>query len=363
MRDGGSGGIGRRTCTSAVALGLVGLLSMAPPALAQAPGPKPTPTCAGLSFTDPAGDARDQQGRSPENLDIVAGFFRFEPDASGKRVVTANIQLKKLDKTVHSGTTGNNWYFLWTVDDVVYYVSAELGTAGTVTYAHGTLATNRFSRAGETTGAFFEGENGIISIVVPAAAKGAEGQTLTSPYATARQAASAPVAGGVVVTVDDGPDNRQGKNYTVAPCEAPQPPPPEQPPPPQQPPVSSTTPPTGTSSPPPSGGGQPPPQRQRLAVRVLTRSVRASSRDLRRRRLPLRLQSSEPVTNVTVQLLSRSRGRSRVVGRARLARLDGRGTLVVRLRGRVRRGQYRLDLAGSGANGGAARVTFRLRIR
>src|SRR3954469_4068023 len=86
---------------------------------ASAEDAKPVPTsCAGMNFTDPAGDQQLsvtvttppgplQSGhKTPENTDITGGFFRYAPDASGKNVLTANIQVANLDNAIDQGSSG-----------------------------------------------------------------------------------------------------------------------------------------------------------------------------------------------------------------------------------------------------------------
>ena len=213
---------------------LAGLLAAA--ALAVAPAgaqeAKPVPTsCAGVTFTDPAGDQELQLAgptgpiklghKPPENTDLLSGFFRYVPDANGNNVLTANLVVSNLDTKVDPGSSGGTWYFYFKVGDATRSVSANLDTAGNWTYVYGTLGGSSGpgnNTDGDTTGKVYPGKEGVISIVVPVNAMGLANKSLTSPYGSSRVAYRTAAGPGLVPTADDGPDTRAGKTFRVTPC-------------------------------------------------------------------------------------------------------------------------------------------------
>ncbi|HVL97334.1 MAG TPA: hypothetical protein VM266_15875, partial [Solirubrobacteraceae bacterium] len=213
---------------------LAGLLAAAAlavaPAGAQEAVPVPT-SCAGVTFTDPAGDQELQLAgptgpiklghKPPENTDLLSGFFRYVPDANGNNVLTANLVVSNLDTKVDPGSSGGTWYFYFKVGDATRSVSANLDTAGNWTYVYGTLGGSSGpgnNTDGDTTGKVYPGKEGVISIVVPVNAMGLANKSLTTPYGSSRVAYRTPVGLGLVPTADDGPDDRAGKTFRVTPC-------------------------------------------------------------------------------------------------------------------------------------------------
>jgi hypothetical protein len=305
---------------------------------------KPEPSCAGVTVTDPAGDAAlDLTGAGvgifpvPDNLDITGGFFRYDPDPEGTPKLTANIKVANLDKSVPDGATGASWYFFWTVADVTYFVNAEIDSAGATTFNFGHIA-NILETDGQTKGKFFEGPDGIIQIDVPqAGTKASDGATLRSPYASSRASFDL-VAVGYVPTADDAPDSQAGKSYTVAQCAA------------AAPPTTGTTTPTTTTG---TAAGT-------LPVRLSTSTAKASKAK-KGKTLSLKLLSSEKVTAIKGKLTPTKNSTS--YGTGKLATLDGSGTLKIKLKRAMKKGAYKLALSGKNAAGQSGKGTFRIRVR
>ena len=141
---------------------------------------KPVPTCAGLAFKDPAGDhgsAAVLASATTGSTDIVDGFLKHEP-AKGDQATTYNLTVKDLKAQVPSGYTTMAWNMYYrTTDDVVRSVRAIVDFSGAVAWEAtiftpnptgvGVSGVTQYDR--ETTGKFFEGPNGVVQIVIPAA--------------------------------------------------------------------------------------------------------------------------------------------------------------------------------------------------
>jgi hypothetical protein len=342
---------------------------------AGAEDPKPTPTsCAGMTFTDPAGD-QDLQvtvtnppgpiasgHKPPDNTDILGGFFRYAPDATGKNVMTANIQVANLDNAVDSGSSGATWYFYFDLGDATLSVSANLDTEGNWTYQYGNLAGAQGpgnNKDGDTTGTLYPGKDGIISIVVPTGAMKIEGKSITSPYASSRVAFRDPATGrGAVPTADDGPDNQAGKTFKVVPCAE----------------AGSTTQVSGTTGgdtgaggggTAPGGGTTTPAPAGPATLDLKVTAPKLSARKLKRsRRFSVKLQAGERITGLGARLLKGKR----LLGSGKLAAVGpGAGSLKVKLSKKaakkLKKGTYTLSFRGTKADGRSASGSVSLRIR
>jgi hypothetical protein len=162
----------------AAALGCATLLGAGSAGAADDPASAPAP-CNGVLVSDAAGDQllfptiagglTATASKGPDNTDIRKVFFNRVDG-----VLTANIQMTKLDKTYPSAAAPNNgvtWAVWFDVGDSTHYVKA-VSDGMAITYKYGGYSvqdTAVLAEAGDTTGGFFEGDNGIVSIVVPAA--------------------------------------------------------------------------------------------------------------------------------------------------------------------------------------------------
>src|SRR3712207_5452469 len=180
--------------------------------------------CNGVLLEDPAGDqTMSPDGifgtgagstKAPDNADVTNVFFNYRPGKDGKPVLTANIQVTKLDKTIPSkqySSGGLAWYAYYVHKGESRFVRAHNQTGSSVTYGYGSIDndTGVFTTEGTTQGAFFEGPNGVVQIDVPADHGGKVGEEL----------------GGVVGRVDGftgGPDDVSGINnaFNSAPDDA-----------------------------------------------------------------------------------------------------------------------------------------------
>jgi hypothetical protein len=301
---------------------------------------KPEVGCAGLAFSDPAGDAiNDFVGLglappAPPDRDITGGFFRF--DARG---LTANMRIADLPASSageagadagSTGLTGVNYYFFYRAGDRVRFVDAAFD-GGEFTYHYGTFDENSglLTNDGDTRGKLFPGANGIIQIEVPAAAGGATGTVLASPYAEVDNR-----IGVLIAPADQAPDSLRGESYTVGECVE------------------------GSGLPP----GIPPTMRPapRLPVRaplVVGSARRANSRKV----LTFRVRATKTITNLRLAL-RRSDGKGKAFAAGGLKRLRGTRTVRLRVRRQLMGGVYSLQSTGTVA-GKRLRRAQQVRVR
>jgi hypothetical protein len=307
------------------------------PVAAQTSG-TPVPDCSGNVFKDTAGDQGIPQGAVPiipagPNLDITAVFFRYDTDPEAKTPVTVNIQVSNLSKDLPLGSNAASWYAEWTVADVIYYAKADLDDAGTVVYDYGIDdPTTGLTSSGPTTGKLFEGDNGVVQIRVPqAGAKATDGSVLKE--SVAHTSVTLP---GLLVFADNAPDTGTAKNYTVAQC-----------------PGTGPTPPPTTGTPPPATTSTV------LPVKLVTSSAKTSKTKTKAgKSLSLKLQSTEQVTGLKGTLKKGSTS----YGSGKLATLNGKGTLKIKLKKALKKGTYKLKLTGTTA-GGARSATYTVKAR
>ena len=315
----------RRTVAALVALlGLGAVLLIAPPLPAGAQtAAVPAPGCAGLAAKDSENDST-----SGENTEILGFFFT----TVGSKT-TANIQVKNLSTEIPADATGVNWYVVWETAEGMKFVEASVDFTGGPVFAYGTLDGDQpgYAQEGEAAGKFHEGTNGVIEITVPSAETGASrGKTLKAPYANATTALAVPGVGGLVQTVDAAPDEGGGRDYVVQPCDP------------------------APAAPVNPGAGDPQPAT--LPVELLT--TKAKAKATRKKRLALKLRSSEPVSDLSARVLKGRKTR----GTGRLATLDGTAKLKLKLKRKLAKGTYTLEVIGT-AGGRQGSNAFTLKIR
>jgi hypothetical protein len=345
----------RARATVVAGAALIGVAAM--PATAQGPYPEPTP-CSGISFEDPAGD----QGvvaparKSPDNMDVIAGFVRYVNDAGGKPVLTTNIRVTKLDKTVDSGMVGASWYFLWANGEETQFTRVDVTSAGDVSYKFGHQTTDGLTVDGDTKGRFLEGQNGIVEVVVPPSMK-ATGKTLTTPRAEGRIRFGTDLVNNSrsVDTTANGKDVD-----TTAPCGGASSP--TGPTPPGVPPVTTTPP---STTPPPSSNtnnnqAAVPEAQAKLNVRLGGKiSLR---RALKRKALRIPLQAGEAITGLQARLITGSGPSAKAFAAGKLAKASGKVTLKLRVSRKLKRGRYTLEMAGTNAAGKAGTAVLRVKV-
>jgi hypothetical protein len=332
-------------------LGLIGLTSFFV-AQSGAAGTKPAPSCAGVAATDPNGDSvSDPIGlgagsKGPDNLEITRIWF----DRTGGKT-TANIEVKKLSKAIISSGPNKpssiSWYFVWTTD-ADHFVSAS-SDGNAVTYGYGDLAANNYSTTGDTTGQFFEGDQGVISIVIPADIGGATGSKLDAPYATATEDINV-VAGSLLSTDDRAPDTDGGKAWTVVDC-----------------PGGGTTGPSGptgpeataTPTPGPGGGGE---VVQPGALNVKASTALGKAKKAKKGKT-VKVGLSGEATNIDATLYKGTFAKPKVYGKGKLATLKGKAKLKLKISKKVKKGSYALTLIGTNPDGARAEKSFKVKFK
>ena len=299
---------------------------------------KPSVACYGQYFVDKKGDqASAAPGAQPggrDNLDYTGGFFKFDA-AKGDEASTLNLQIADLSKTIPAGATALSWYAATGQADGDQWLRALTDFTGVVSFEYGHFTIvgpqTQSLRDGATQGAFFEGPDGVIQIVLPKDGLGKPGTALKAMNIIgyeARQvlpgASPTPAKGGLLYEVDTAAG--KGVHTVGSPCPS------------SSPATPAAETPSGPVTAPPAAGGKD------LPVTVSTKSAKAKSA---RKGLKVKLSSTEPLTAVGAQLVKGNK----VFGTGKLAKLDGKATLKLKIKGKPKKGTYRLDLVGTDASG------------
>jgi hypothetical protein len=323
---------------------------------------KPVAEC-GVAFTDPVGDNNVAGGTNPtlspaKGTDATALFLKHDP-AKGDQATTLNLIVKDLSPEVPPGYTTVSWTTYYPgPDGMEHWVRAVADFGGGVSFEAGHIEAPEANGGvsvydSETPGKLFEGADGVVQLVVPKD-DAKPGSTLKPIYTVVGQGqASVPAGSGAPVRgltwrMDNAPeDGAEGaKSATVAECQ------------PGATPTPGPTGPDGTPTTPPPGGQPtttPPTGSRALPVKLVTKSVKGKKV---KKRLKLKLRSTERVTNVAAQL----RKGNKVVGRGKLAALSGKGAIKLKVK-KLRKGKYVLDLAGNDASGKRLLAALKLRVK
>lgn len=303
-------------------------VALAAPAAEAADRPRP---CQGSPIlTDPAGDAFigvGPVGESPReagpNTDLTGLFIN---NRGGRH--TVNITIADLTTAVPTDATGVSYRMTYKLGDASNFLRAVISSEGTVTYTYG----RGDSEDGDTTGALFEGKDGVISVTLPSSHAGRMTDVVVaSSYVRAR--ADTPT--------DRMPDGEGSGTYDDALC-----------------PTNTSMPVSSNGTPPPASITEDPSQTAALSVRA--RPNKLKLKKLRRaRKLSLTLTSSEPLEDISISL---QKGK-KVVGAAKRDLLDGSEKVTLKLRKRLKRGAYRLVVTGRRDDGSTGSVLLKLSAR
>jgi hypothetical protein len=241
-----------------------------------------------------------------------------------------------------------------TPDDTLHFVRAITDFTGATVFEYGSFTPNPTGVGltgvsvyeGNTTGKLFEGAEGVVQVVIPAD-QAPVGTKLTTLYTSATQGRTLPTAfpgyfrglSSVLDTApDDAPDTAPG-TFTVGPCA-------EAPPGPNTGSQGGTAGQTVSSTP--------------LPVTLVTKSAKAAKKGKKSSKsLSLKLKSSEAITNLGAQLVKGKK----VYGTGKLASLNGTGTLKLKLKSKLKKGSYTLDLVGNRASGERATAAYKLKAK
>jgi hypothetical protein len=322
---------------------------------ASAADPTPTPDCHGVQVTDKAGDSTNEttgETGSPSS-DLVGGFLTYDP-ASGK--AGANIMVDNLTAgEIDPPYVAISWEFGFSIDGKTpRYVRGYQDRSNTVKWTWGepravTDDQTAPRAGGTTTGALFEGKNGVVHIDLPMADMGIKaGSVLKGLTLETRQWEGTPAA------VPSTPlplysyappfDNAAGKNnFTVGPCTTPAP---------------VLTPGTPSDTTPSGGSGSSAPPA--LNVKVTVPKLKASKLKKGRK---IAFKLSGKATGITAALRKGATPDGKAVATGKLRSLSGKGKLALKLKRKVKKGKYLLTLAGKNPDGRSAAGSIAVRIR
>lgn len=315
---------------------------------------KPT-ACNGVHATDPAGDQELNplfpagSTTQPANMDATGLFFNHRADKDGKPVLTANISVANLDQSVPAATDsqgGVYYYVIYSYADAVKFVAAH-NTGSAIEYEFGTIDPDlgTYTTDGSTTGAFFEGADGVVQIDVPEAVGGKIGESIKGAIVT---------IDGIDIGTDHGnginnhadtlPDDADvvapnGKDYTVVACPA----------------GSSSAPPAPAPGPgpapapaPPQSGSPAPGQPADTVLPVKWNNSLGSAKKAKKgKKLTAKGSASKPISNLVVQLKKSSgKGAALATGKAKSVKA-GSFKLSLKLKKKLRKGVYTLIATGT----------------
>lgn len=291
----------------------------------QTPAPAKPVACLPAVIEDPAGDATDVQGIGPgaTNLDILDAFVLSD---GADKPVTVNMSIANLDRSAPPGATTPVWNFDWVFDGTSYYIAVTSFGGGDPTFTFGqrvdAVATTVSQPIGETTGTLYEGEKGVVQVVIPPDAGGKVGSKLDGLLVRTGRGEIIPGVGrGLQFFQDTAPDAGEGPDVVLEAC-----PPPELP---------------------------------------VTAAAKAGSakKAAKRKRVKLFLQATAPVTGLTAKLVKSGQGEGgAALGQATVERAEGTVKLTLKLarKPKVKKGAYDLMLEGTLADGRKAKKTVTL---
>jgi hypothetical protein len=320
-----------RRAGAIAALLLIALLAATATAM---PAGTPAPGCSGMTTDDPAGDV---VGGGGDNYDVKGVFFTFE----GSRL-NVNLQIADLSPAVSKPGLNARWIVIYRVADTFYYV--RMWSNGTdVDYRYGTYdpTLDDFTGVADVKGAMVQGKDGVITLEIPKAAGGKAGAKITELFVSVRETAETGAPANQVAYApesDRAPDSGSAKEYVVTACAGgASPPPVTAPAPPAAPPVATAPAQLGIKA--PASGGS---------------AAKAS----KRKRLAIKLTGTQPVTALKAELLKGNK----VLGTGTLARLDGTGTVAIKVKRKLAKGSYGLRLTGTVADGRTAQAISKLKL-
>jgi hypothetical protein len=316
------------------------LLAAGTGATAQQAG-KPAPGCGGIAAEDPAGDVAS----GGDNYDVKAMYFTFD----GVRA-NVHLQIADLDKAISKPGASARWIVIYRVGDAFYYVRM-LGNGTDVDYRYGTYdpTLDDYTGVADVKGALVEGKDGVITMEIAKASGVKPGAKIVESYVKVTETAETGEPANQVVYApesDRAPDSGSAKEYTFATC-----------------PGSGggggggggTTP-----SPAPAPAPTSPPPSSEPAQLGIKASAKAGSarKASKRKRVTLKLTSSQRVTGLKAELLKGNR----VLGTASMAQIEGRAKVTVKVKGRLAKGTYGLRLTGTVPDGRTAQSIVKVKL-
>jgi hypothetical protein len=317
-----------RTQLSRIGLAATALAIAAAAVAPAGAADKPVPCGGAYLLTDKAGDTNfDPSGQglpgssAPDNTDITGLFFNYE---SG--TLTANIEIANLTKDVPapSDSQAGVWYYVfYNYKGKDRFVKAINRSGGDIEYRSGYLDSESVpgfivyaTDPEPLKGSFHEGAKGVVSIEIPAALGGKEGEKLGLASATVDYIQGPDDANGVNNRIDQAPDDGtppNGKNYIVTAC-------------------TGTTGPTG-----PAGSTV-------LPFKV-SKSIGKAKKAKKGRSISVKVRSTAPITSLKAKLKNAS-GTGATLATGKLAQLDGAAKLKLKFKRTLAKGSYKLIASG-----------------
>ncbi len=329
----------RRTAAAVVAVAAAA--AGAAPAHAQAPTP-----CTTIIKSDPSGDqttyvvGQDAGQASEPDGDITGIFINRTPEKTTLHLVVANVA-----KKVPDAADSLVYRIFYTANGTSRYIESGVRVTGSEPYYDFGTFEGRLVSEGDTTGAWTEGPNGVISIDVPAEAGGAMGVKFSEMYGFASYG-----RGAIVTPTDyipDGGNTGSRMAWNGLPCPAGGAP-------------AAPAPATPAAVNPNAGGEARPAAAQGpLVVSVRPASLKAK-KVKKARKLKLALDAREQLKNVSVTLKKGKKS----MGAARIASLTNISKFSLKLKKKgLKKGAYSLLVKGTRADGSSGAVTLKLRVK
>lgn len=323
--------------------------ALASPALAQAPAQKPAP-CAGFAKEDPAGDnstyllGNDTGFASEANGDLLGVFF----NRTAQRT-TINLVVAQVNRVVPPGANALAYRIFYTAGGTSRYLETGITATNPEPYfEYGTFETS-FVQEGETPGMWYDGDSGVISIEIPAAAGGAPGVKFSDMYMWPGY-----LRGGIYTLTDyipDGGESGTRMTWNGAMCPEGSAP--------VTPPSDSGTAPAPEPAPTNPNPGAPAQAQGPLAVSVKPSTLKAK-KVKKARKLALKMETKEQLKDVVVTLL---KGR-KALGAGKLGSLTNISKLTLKLKKKgLKKGSYSLAVNAKRADGSTGTALLKLKVR
>ena len=323
----------------------------APASTAVAADPMPQPDCHGQSIKDAEGDSTDSSpaatGAGVPSADLIGGWVTYDP-ATGK--AQANIQVANLTEGERNpGYTGIGWELGFTASKTFFVRGFSDDSATTFSWGEPRAVTDDQTAprmAGTTTGKLFPGKGGVIQIDIPLADMGIKpGESLKALTSQVRQWVTKPAV--IPNPPPEVPfysyapiyDEAAGKGtVALGPCAV----------------AAGTAPVIPVVGAPPATGPA------KLALKIALPKVTAKKAN-RARKLTVKLSGT--ASGVVAVLKAGTSPKGKTVASGRLPSVKGTGKLVLKLKGKLRKGVYTLFVTARNADGKAAEGALSVKAR
>lgn len=297
---------------------------------------QPFTGCGSFKADNPADGTDVVSSSSVEEAEILESYVNT--DATGAEFV---MKIKNLTgmPPVQSGAI--QYRADYTLDGAARFVRAFVDKAGMVAYEYGAIQdvggqTTVSDIEGATTGELVTGAQGLVRVLIPKEAGGEQGKALKGFTAASIISYTGVVPSGVAAPsrgVGYQHDDVALGSVLVGPCAEP--------------------------APEPAEPGATPVAPQPVIAKPAFTAVTKLKPTKAKRKATLTVSSSAPLTKVTAKL----RKGKKVHATGKLASLPEKGKLKLSVKKAVKKGTYKLALAGVASDGSKVTGTFTLRVR